>query len=535
MHAFDNFMLSARFLIIDDEPVSASAVEISLAAAGHEEIMVVNDPCEATKAYLEYQPDIILLDVTMPVMNGFEVLEQIRQTMAPDDYLPVIIITADNQETTKRRALEGGAQDFLTKPFGATELRLRVRNLLHTRFLHLGLREQNRRLDERVLERTKELEAAMEELRQAQRQAVGEARLHAFSEMAAGVVHDFNNVLMILMSLADVIERDSPLPADSMAAQHLDSMQKILLEAAQMISRLHYFCRPRHEDDLLTDADLKKIVEEAVVLAKPKWHSSARAEGREIHMSATLQRLAPFPCNAVEMREAVLHLILNAIDAMPAGGTLTVTLESTEGGVALAVGDTGIGMTEEVRARCLDPYFSTKSASAAGLGLPMVHGIVRRHGGKLEINTQPGAGAHFRISLPHENKAMPMMLGRSHLSKPLRILLAEDDDRLRQLISLQMESMGHIVIGAANGVEAVEKLKSAPIDVILTDLSMPRLNGLGLVESAQNYNAQIPIIMLTGFAAMLLPDGQTPKGVDLLLTKPVTRDNLAAAIAQVAA
>jgi len=146
MHAFEKYLQSARFLVIDDEPVSASAVEISLAAAGHEEIHIVNDPCDALAAFLEYQPDIILLDISMPVMDGFDVLGQIRNNVPPDDYLPVIVITADPMETTRRRALSAGANDFLNKPFGSTELRLRVRNLLQTRFLHLGLREQNRRL-----------------------------------------------------------------------------------------------------------------------------------------------------------------------------------------------------------------------------------------------------------------------------------------------------------------------------------------------------------------------------------------------------
>ena len=121
------------------------------------------------------------------------------------------------------------------------------------------------------------------------------------------------------------------------------------------------------------------------------------------------------------------------------------------------------------------------------------------------------------------------------MSRPLRILLAEDDERLRQLIALQMESMGHIVEAAADGNEALQKFHEAPFDLILTDLSMPRLNGIALVEAARQIIAEIPVIMLTGFGAMLLPDGERPPGVDILLSKPVTRDNLAAAIAQVAA
>jgi len=536
MYAFENYLQTARFLVIDDEPVSASAVEISLAAAGQEDVRIVNDPREAVAAFREYRPDIILLDISMPVMDGFEVLQHIQELIPPDDRIPVIVITADPMETTRRRALAAGANDFLTKPFGSAELRLRVRNLLETRFLHLGLREQNRLLDERVTARTQELEAALNELRQTQRQAVRQERLHAFSEMAGGVVHDFNNVLMILMSIVDLMSREAPPEEESEMAGYVTTMQGVLEDAAQMIARLHYFCRPRHDDDLFMPTDLKKLVEEAVKLAKPKWHDDALAAGREINIDLNLNRVDLFPCNASELREAIFHLILNAADAMPKGGTVAIALNTTPAGVEISVSDTGIGMDEEVRTRCLDPFYSTKEKPGTGLGLPMVHGIIRRHAGQLQIDSAPGAGSTFRVLLPRDNAATQAAHGTQPAtnSRTLRVLLAEDDERLRELIALQMESMGHIVETAADGNEALDLFHKSPFDLILTDLSMPRLNGIALVEAARQIIAEIPVIMLTGFGAMLLPDGERPPGVDILLTKPITRDNLAAAIARVA-
>ncbi|HEX4085534.1 MAG TPA: response regulator [Chthoniobacteraceae bacterium] len=536
MHAFDNFVTNARFLVVDDEPVSASAVEISLAAAGQEDLHIITDPRQALAAFREYRPDIVLLDISMPLMDGFQVLEALRKEIPPDDHVPVIVITADPAEATRRRALEAGASDFLTKPFGSTELRLRVRNLLQTRFLHLGLREQNRRLDERVTERTKELEAALEELRVTQRQAIREQRLHAFSEMAGGVVHDFNNVLMILMSLADLMSRETP-EAEPRLQDYVGTMQAVLQEAAQVIGRLHYFCRPRHDDDLFMPTDLKKLIEDAIHLARPKWHDSARAMGQEIRMDMRIEKVETLACNPSELREAVFHLILNAVEAMPKGGTLSVALLRAEGGVEITVGDTGSGMSEEARARCMDPFYSTKGEACVGLGLAMVHGIVRRHNGRIEVASAPDKGSTFRIFLPRDNASAMAARPRTPqtVSRTLRILLAEDDARLRQLIALQMESMGHTVETACDGFEALRKFHESPFDLILTDLSMPQLNGLALVEAARQLIAEIPVIMLTGFGAMLLPDGERPPGVDILLTKPITRDNLAAAIARVAA
>jgi len=354
--------------------------------------------------------------------------------------------------------------------------------------------------------------------------------------MAGGVVHDFNNVLMILMSLADLMARETP-PEHAAFAEYLVTMQAVLQEATQLIGRLHYFSRPRHDDDLFMPTDLKKLVEDAVQLAKPKWHNSTRAAGQDIRLSIQFERVNPLPCNVSEMREALFHLILNAVDAMPNGGTLSIALRNAEGGIQVSVGDTGIGMTEEVRTRCLDPFFSTKGETGTGLGLSMVHGIVRRHAGEISIASQPGEGSTFSIFLPQSNAAAQAArpVQSLILSRPLRILLAEDDERLRQLIALQMESMGHFVESASDGREALQKFHEAPFDLILTDLSMPQLNGIALVEAARQIIAEIPVIMLTGFGAMLLPDGERPPGVDILLSKPITRDNLAAAIAQVAA
>jgi CheY-like chemotaxis protein len=536
MNDFENyqsFLKTARCLIIDDEPVSSEAIHASLLGAGHTEVRIVSDPLDAMQVFREFCPDIVLLDLSMPGMDGFEVLTQLRGAIPPDDRLPVIVITADSTDTTPSRALSAGASDFLTKPFGATELCLRVRNLLETRFLHLGLREQNRRLDERVRERTAELEATLDELRHTQRQIISQERLHAFNEMAGGVVHDFNNILMILMSLADILTREE---VSAGASQHIATIQAVLREAVQLTKRLHHFCRPRHDDDLFMPANMNKLVDEAVHLARPKWQTGARVNGRDINLSILVDQTPLFPCNASEMREALFHLILNAADAMPQGGTLTVALRNVERGIELSVTDTGTGMTEEVRTRCFDPFYSTKGDSGAGLGLAMVHGIVRRHAGAIDVVSQPGNGASFRIFLPHKNvPTRPARQSSLIRSRPLRILFAEDDERLRTLIALQIESMGHIVDAAEDGTEALQKFHESPYDVILTDLSMPRLNGIALVEAARQIIAEIPVIMLTGYGAMLLPDDQRPPGVDILLSKPVTRDNLAAAIAQVAA
>jgi signal transduction histidine kinase len=189
------------------------------------------------------------------------------------------------------------------------------------------------------------------------------------------------------------------------ALEYLGIINTAGRDAAEVVSRLRDFYRPRSDSDLFEPLDLNQIVNEAVLLTKPKWKPQSSDDGKPVSVKMELGEIAPISGNAAELREMLTNLIFNATDAMPKGGVITLrTSQPNSAEVALEVEDTGSGMTAEVRARCLDPFFTTKGDEGTGLGLAMVLGIVQRHRASIDIQSQPGEGTTFSITLPRHSE-----------------------------------------------------------------------------------------------------------------------------------
>jgi signal transduction histidine kinase len=318
-----------------------------------------------------------------------------------------LVLTGESDPKTKRKSLAAGATDFLQKPFDMTELLMRIRNLLRTRLLHLEHEQQNTVLEQKVSERTAELTSALTELKQTQNQIVQQERLRAFGEMAGGVVHDFNNALIAIIGYSDLLLDDPDVLADrSMTLSYLKTMNTAGRDAAQVVKRLRDFYRSRESEDIFAPVDLNEVIEQSVSLTQPKWKTQALTSGRKIEMKLDLEKLPSVSGNPAELREALTNLIFNAVDAMPAGGTVTLRSRAEDNAVLFEISDTGTGMSEDVRTRCLEPFFSTKGDKGTGLGLSMVFGIIKRHNGTLDIESAVGRGSTFRIRFPAESEGM---------------------------------------------------------------------------------------------------------------------------------
>src|SRR5215213_5159319 len=202
---YDDQIKNARILIVDDQLGNVKLLESMLDRVGFTQLRSTTDARETLPLFQEFDPDILLLDLNMPHLSGFEILKQLRGLIPADAYLPILILTAEPTAAVKRRALAMGAADLLEKPYDSSEVLVRICNLLKTRILHLQVQNQNQLLEEMVAERTRELEDALAELKESQRQLLTQARLHAFSEMAGGVVHDFNNALMSVVGYSDLL------------------------------------------------------------------------------------------------------------------------------------------------------------------------------------------------------------------------------------------------------------------------------------------------------------------------------------------
>ena len=451
----------ARILIVDDEVANTCLLQSLLNRTGFTNHFSVTDSRETIERIEQLQPDLILLDLNMPQVSGFDILQLLRLTLAPDNYLPVLVLTADINPKTKRRALAAGATDFLPKPFDASEVLMRIRNLLKTRLLHLDLQNHNTRLEEKVSERTAELSRALTELKQAQEQMLQQERLRAFGEMAGGIVHDFNNSLMSIIGYSDLLLQDPETLGDrATTLDYLKTMNTAGRDAAQVVSRLRDFYRGREIEDVFSSVDLNEVIEESVSLTQPKWKTQALESGRTISLELDLEKLPAISGNSAELREATTNLIFNAVDAMPKGGTVTLRSRREAGDrVLFEVADTGTGMPETIRARCLEPFFSTKGDKGTGLGLSMVFGIIKRHNGTLEIESAPERGTTFRIRFPVEATAsLEESEEVEKLDRSVRVLVVDDDAVPRDVVSKYLIADGHEVVTAASGIEALAKL-----------------------------------------------------------------------------
>jgi len=223
---------------------------------------------------------------------------------------------------------------------------------------------------------------------------------------------------------------------------------------------------------------------------------------------------------------------------MPQGGTIAVTGQAEDGQVVLKVSDTGTGMTDEVRRRCLEPFFTTKGERGTGLGLSMVYGIVRRHGGTLDLQSEVGRGTTFVIRLPSQEEPAEATSARTTeapVACHLRVLVVDDEPLVRNVEAKYLEAAGHTVVRAASGAEGLEKFRAEKFDVVVLDRAMPGMSGDQLAAAVKQLSADTPVIMLTGFGDLMDATGEMPPHVDVLLNKPITLVGLQEAVRKTSA
>ncbi len=534
-------MIDPHILIVDDEAANVALLEAILHRAGYASVRSTTDPRQVARLVSETEPDLVLLDLSMPFLDGFAILAQLRASQPEGSFLPVVILTADVTPQARRRALAAGANDFLTKPLDNDEVLLRSKNLLSARKLHEALQNQNAMLEEKVRQRTKDLEETLAELRSSQQQRVQQERLRALGEMSSGVAQDFNNQLTVLIGYSELLllNNGQMVGGRPMAVRYLQTLRAAAQESAKVVGRLKEFSRRREADDVFLPISLPKLVREMAELTQPKWRNQARAAGRQIAVKLELDNVPDVPGNAAELREVVTHLIFNAADAMPEGGTITLRTrpDAAGGAVWLEVEDMGIGMTDEVRRRCLEPFFTTKDhAPGTGMGLSVVYGIIERHEGGLDIVTAPGNGTTMRVRLPvHRAAAVAASaIEEEHRpGRPLRVLLVEDDPMVREVVSEYLRRDEHVVSTAVTGSEGLEKFQAGTFDLVVTDLALDGINGEKLAAEVKRRAAATPVILLTGFGDTVLSAGRKPENIDFVLRKPLAPAELWRAMAQV--
>ncbi len=384
----------------------------------------------------------------------------------------------------------------------------------------------------------KHLEGAYNELRQTQAAVMQQERLKALGQMASGIAHDVNNALSPVVGFADLILRDEH-GLSTNGKRFIKHIQTAGEDIAHIVARLREFYRKRQDKESLQVLELNALAEQVVDMTRPRWRDIPQSNGITIEVETDL---APEIPNLVgiesEVREAFTNLVINAVDAMPKGGKITLRTRVTRteaapdqrkypAHVIVEVSDTGIGMDEETRKRCLEPFFSTKGKRGTGLGLAMVYGVMERHEGGIEILSEPGKGTTFQLIFPVRSslRANDDEGSKNLKPEPMQILCVDDEPLLRELIKEILERDGHSVEvsdGGHSGLDAfrLARQKGRPFDLVITDLGMPYLDGKQLAKMLKHESPGTPVVMLTGWGAFMKEDGDSPALVDGVLSKP---------------
>jgi signal transduction histidine kinase/ActR/RegA family two-component response regulator len=393
-----------------------------------------------------------------------------------------------------------------------------------------------------------QLQSAYDELRQTQQAVMQQERLRALGQMASGIAHDINNALCPIVVYSDMLlQKDRHLEDET--CKYLKNIKTAGEDISHIVSRMREFYRRRDGKDALALINLNRVAEQVIELTRPRWRDIPQARGVTIEMELDLDDKVPeIPGIESELREAITNLILNAVDAMPNGGRLKVRTRSRglDGNkkpafAMLEVRDTGTGMSEEVRRRCLEPFFSTKGKRGTGLGLAMVYGIMERHEGRIEIDSTYGKGTTMRLVFPVRDLPTTSPQKSERPSKPLpamRLLCVDDEPLLREMMKQILESGGHTVELADGGESGLAAFRAAnekkePFDVVITDLGMPYLDGRQLSRTIKNESPETPIVMLTGWGTIMKEDGDMPAQVDGVLSKPPKISELYAMLGKV--
>jgi PAS domain S-box-containing protein len=331
-------------------------------------------------------------------------------------------------------------------------------------------------------------------------------KLRALGQLASGVAHDFNNSLAAILGRAQLMRRHLN---DEASIRNLDVIQTAAEDAAATVRRIQTFARKTHakEFELL---DVSQLVSDAVEITRTRWENEARLRGLNIDVSVSAEEALFTHGNASELREVFVNLIVNAVDAMPHGGKLTINCSRAGERLSLRFCDTGTGMEEEVRQKVFEPFYTTKGMQGTGLGLAVSYGIIERHEGLITVESKLGHGTTFVIDLPvAAAKPAVAAVAVEAVQGSLSVLVVDDELFVRETLSDMLSELSHRVVAADCGRAALAEFTSQPFDLVFTDLAMPEMDGWATARALRKLRPEVPVVMVTGYGATAeAPDGE---------------------------
>ncbi|HEX9628998.1 MAG TPA: ATP-binding protein, partial [Pyrinomonadaceae bacterium] len=351
-------------------------------------------------------------------------------------------------------------------------------------------------------------------------------KMSALGQLASGVAHDFNNCLAAMLGRAELLLKHTD---DPRMIRGLDLIIKSAHDGARTVKRIQDFARQRREHDfnlLSVDQMLVDIAE----MTRPRWKDRAEANNISILLDLKNNSSAWISGDVSELRDVLVNMVFNASDAMPEGGRLTLAAEIEGEDVVISVSDTGIGMSPEVTSKVFDPFFTTKGVEGMGLGLAVSYGIIRRHEGTIEVESQIGQGTTFRIKFRLAMREAPELSNDISVGKKpedlgslmTKILVIDDEERVRGLLREILEDDGHEVVLASGGHEGLTLFHNQEFDAVFTDVGMPGMSGWEVVRAIRESSAELPVAVITGWGEAVSDDEREDARVDWVVTKPFT-------------
>jgi PAS domain S-box-containing protein len=352
-------------------------------------------------------------------------------------------------------------------------------------------------------------------------------RLTALGQMAGGIAHDFNNLLQAILGYAQLMAR-SPGNID-VVRRGIDVIEKAANGGAETVRRIQKFARLR-PDEPFVSMDLNQVVRDSLAITRPRWEEKKVKGGVPLQLELDLGPVPVVMGRPAELNEVITNLVLNAIDAMPRGGTLRLrTRLGDHRHAIITVADTGMGMSEEVRKRVFDPFFTTKGEEGTGLGLSVSHSIVERHGGDLRVESHPGEGTTFTITLPigMGPTGESTTGGETRGERKGRILLVDNDPQVLSILGEMLKDAGHHVLPVPSGSEALRVFVPSGFDLVITNVGMPEMSGWDVAERLRASDPNVPVIFITGWGLQEEDQARCRRlGISALLFKPVPPQEL---------
>lgn len=345
-------------------------------------------------------------------------------------------------------------------------------------------------------------------------------RLRALGEMSGGVAHDFNNILGAILGYAQLLLEKVE---EQGIRKGLKIIEKAALDGAETVRRIQEFTRVRVDSSSFIAMDINEVISDAIEFTKTRWKNEAEAWGINIDVSCELGNIPVMMGDPSSLREVFTNLIINAVDAMPEGGTIHIRTFQDGDIVTVAVSDTGIGMSTEVQKRAFDPFFTTKGTRGSGLGLSICFGIIARHRGEINLTSSEREGTTFTILIPMsllgKEEASPHPAIDDRVSQA-RVLVIDDDEIIRAAISEILTTSGCLVDEVKSGSEGLDLLAREEYDIVLTDLGMEGMSGWEVARIVKERSPMTTVVLITGWGTQLDEEETKRRGIDFVVSKP---------------